>query len=268
MPRPAASPRASSLFGTPPSLRHAALPNPRRLPRRGTLSSPVRSRPTSCPHVSRTHCTSHDAGEMGGARWDQCGLSSAATGTHTQPMLRRAGLISVVLMLLSTTTASAATTTVKMVNHYFTPKAVTVTLGNSVRWKNVSTKRHSATPTNNWSWAGVTVSAGATSPVVAPTQAGAFPYFCSFHPTLMKGTVKVRMRVSPLAGNTGTYFTLTLGTVTTPGVLVHQVEARLNGGAWQLRATTSAPTISIFFPTPGNWDLRTRLRYQLGGATS
>ena len=84
----------------------------------------------------------------------------------------------------------------------------------------------------------------------------------------MKGTIKVPMTVSPLAGNTETFFTLTLGTERAPGVLVHDVCVRQNGGAWQIRAQTAEPTISIFFPTAGTWDMRTQLRYQLGGATS
>ena len=182
-------------------------------------------------------------------------------------MVRRAALLAVIAVLLSTSSVLAATSTVKMYNNYFSPKTQTITIGNSVKWRNVSTKRHDATPTVNWSWGGVSVAAGATSPVVTPTQAGSFAYFCSLHAT-MKGTVKVRMQVSPAAGTTGTYFLLTLGTVTTPGVLVHQVEARLNGGAWQLRATTAAPQTSLLFTTAGTWDLRTRLRYQLGGQTS
>jgi plastocyanin len=182
-------------------------------------------------------------------------------------MFRRSAFVALILMLLSTSSASATTATVKMVNYGFTPMVQKVALGNSVKWKNASTKKHSATPTVNWSWGSVTVAAGATSNAVAPTQAGTFPYFCSFHPT-MKGTIKVPMKVSPLAGNTATYFMLTLGTVKAPGVLVHQVEVRQNGGPWQLRATTAEPTISIFFPTVGTWDLHTRLKYQLGGATS
>lgn len=172
-------------------------------------------------------------------------------------------------MVLSTGSASAATSTVKMSNYAFTPKNQTVTLGNSVRWKNTSTKRHTATPTLNWSLGGgVSVAAGATSAAVAPTQAGTFPYFCSVHPSLMKGKIKVPIRADPTAGTTATFFALTLGTVRAPGVLVHQVEVRQNGGAWQLRYTTAEPQISIFFPSPGTWDVRTRMRYQLGGATS
>ena len=183
-------------------------------------------------------------------------------------MLRRAALAALILMLLGTTSASAATATVKMVNYYFTPKAQTVRLGSSVKWHNTSTRRHTATPSVNWSWAGVDVAAGTTSNAVSPTQAGGFTYFCSIHPSLMKGKIKVPITVSPSAGNTSTFFNLTLGTVQAPGVAVHDIDVRLNGGAWQPRAATSAPTISIFFTSTGTWGIRTRLRWQLGGATS
>jgi plastocyanin len=171
-------------------------------------------------------------------------------------------------MLLTANSAFAATVTVKTTNLAFKPKVVSVKLGNSVKWKNTSTKTHAPTPTVNWSFSGVSVPAGTTSSAVAPTQAGSFPYFCALHPTKHKGTVNVPMTVSPAAGTTGTYFTLTLGTVQAPGVLVHQVEVRQNGGAWTLRVTTAAPSVDLFFPSAGTWDIRTRLRYQLGGATS
>jgi plastocyanin len=184
-------------------------------------------------------------------------------------MLRLAAALAVILLILSTTSASAATATVKMSNYAFTAKNLTVTLGNSVKWKNVTAgKTHSATPTNNWSWSGVTVNHGATSYAVSPTQAGTFPYFCSFHPTKMKGSIKVPMTVTPLAGTVGQFFALTLGTVSASGVLVHQVEIRQDGGPWVLRVTTNAPSTQIQFTSAGTWDLRTRLRYQLGGATS
>ena len=87
------------------------------------------------------------------------------------------------LMLLTTSSASAATATVKMVNYAFSAKTQSVRLGNSVKWKNTSTQRHTATPSVNWSWNGVEVAPGTTSAVVSPTQSGGFPYFCSFHPT-------------------------------------------------------------------------------------
>lgn len=182
-------------------------------------------------------------------------------------MVRRASLVAAILMLLSTGSASAATSTVTMLNTGFVPANQTVALGNSVKWHNASRKKHTATPVVNWSWSGVTVKAGKTSVAIHPTQAGSWPYFCSLHPK-RKGTINVPMTVDQTAGTTATLFTLTLGTVVAPGVSVHEVYARLNGGAWQLRATTQAPKWSLLFTSPGTYELRTRMRWQLGSATS
>ena len=183
-------------------------------------------------------------------------------------MFRRASLTAVALVLLTANSVLGATVTVKMYNNYFSPKTQTVALGNSVKWRNVSTKRHDATPMLNWSLGGsLSVAAGATSTAKAPTQAGTFGYFCSLHAN-MTGTIKVPMTVSPIAGTTATYFSFTLGTVVAPGVLVHQLESRPAGGAWSIRVTTNQPSTSIFFPNPGTYELRTRMRNQLSGQVS
>jgi plastocyanin len=182
-------------------------------------------------------------------------------------MFRRASLAAFVLMVLSTSSVLAATKTVTVYNKAFKPGTVTITVGDSVSFKNITLKTHSPTPTNNYSWGGVSVGPG-QSVVVTPTQTGSYPYFCALHPLRHKGTVAVKMGVSPTAGTTATMFTLTLGTMTAPGVLVHQVYARVNGGAWVLRATTNAPTHSLLLTTAGTWELQTRMKYVLGGATS
>jgi plastocyanin len=182
-------------------------------------------------------------------------------------MVRRAALVAAILVLLSTGSASAATSTVTMLNTGFVPANQTVALGDSVKWHNASTKKHTATPVVNWSWSGVTVKAGKTSVAVYPTQAGSWPYFCSLHPT-RKGTIGVPLTIEPAAGTTGTLFKLTLGTVAAPGVSVHEVYARLNGGPWQLRASTQTPTWSLLFTSPGTYELRTRMRWMLGSAAS
>ena len=182
-------------------------------------------------------------------------------------MIRRVGLLAASLLLLTSGSASAATSTVTMLNSGFVPANQTVALGSSVNWHNASTKKHTATPVVNWSWGGVTVKAGKTSVAVYPTQAGSWSYFCSLHPS-RKGTIEVPITVDQTAGTTATFFTFTLGTVTAPGVSVHQLWVRQNGGAWALRASTQAKTVSIFFPSAGTWDVRTIMRWQLGSATS
>lgn len=172
-------------------------------------------------------------------------------------------------VLLSTGSASAATVTVKMSNSAFTPATQTVALGSSVRWQNTSGRKHTATPTLNWSLGGgVTVKAGKTSAAIYPTQAGSWPYFCALHPSRHKGTIEVPVTVDQAAGTTETFFTFTLGTVGAPGVSVHDVYVRQNGGGWQLMASSQAASISIFFPSAGTWDVRTQMRWQLGSAAS
>lgn len=177
-------------------------------------------------------------------------------------------MLAAFLMVLSTGSASAAPAVVNITNSAFTPQTQTVALGAAVQWQNVSGRKHMATPTVNWSWAGVAVRPGRTSAAVYPTQAGSWPYFCSLHPSRHRGTIAVPLTVDQTAGTTATYFKLTLGTVTAPGVSVHEVYVRQNGGAWQLRVSTQQPQVSIFFPSAGTWDVRTRMRWQLGSATS
>ena len=182
-------------------------------------------------------------------------------------MFKRASLVALLLMVLSTSSALAATKTVTVTNKAFKPGIVTITVGDSVTFTNMTLKSHSPTPTNNYSWNGVTVAAG-KSVVVTPTQSGSYPYFCALHPLRHKGTVSVKIGVSPAAGTTATMFHFVLGTVTAPGVLVHQLYARVNGGAWQLIGTTSAPTFDHLLTTVGTWELEARMKYVLGGATS
>jgi len=183
-------------------------------------------------------------------------------------MIRRVALITALLVLLTPGSATAATSTVTMTNRAFTPAIQTVTLGNAVQWKNISLKKHTATPTVNWSWGSVTVRAGRTSAAVYPTQAGSWPYFCSLHPTRHKGTINVPLKVDPLAGTVGQFFNVTMGTVLAPGVSVHELWVRQNGGQWFLRASTQAPSISIMITSAGTWELRTLMRWQLGGGQS
>jgi plastocyanin len=196
------------------------------------------------------------------------GLGKVAEATQTQAMIRRVALLTTFLVLFTSGSASAATATVTVTNSAFTPATQTVALGNSLRWQNTSGKKHNATPIVNWSWGGVTVRAGRTSAAVYPTQAGSFPYFCSLHPSRHKGTIAVPLTVDQLAGTVGTFFNFTLGTVQAPGVSVHELWVRQNGGQWALRVSTQAPTVSIMFTSAGTWDVRTIMRWQLGSATS
>lgn len=184
-------------------------------------------------------------------------------------MFKRAGLVAILLMLLSTSSVLAATGTVTIKATSFTPNNITINIGNSVKFVNGTKKRHAPTPTNTFSWTGVTVPKKSFK-TVTPTQSGSFPYYCQLHPTAHNGTINVAMLVTPPAGDINTMFTVTLGTVKAPGVLIHQLYGRKNGGSWILLKTTAEPTITFKFGSygAGTWDMQSRLHYNLGGGDS
>jgi plastocyanin len=183
-------------------------------------------------------------------------------------MIRRSVFAALIVVMLSATTVMAAPAKIKVTNTAFTPATKTVKVGKPTKWKNLSNKKHNASPTINWSWGAVDIPAGGASSVVIPTQAGTYPYYCALHPAAHTGTLAVSMIVSPLAGSTATAFTVTQGTVQSPGVSTHELEVSKDGGPWTLKWNGNAPSVQVFFQQPGTYDLRSRLRWQLGGQTT
>jgi len=172
-------------------------------------------------------------------------------------------------MLLSASSVSAAVKNVTVTGAAFTPATLTVTVGDSVKFVNGTRKAHAPTPTNTYSWSGVTVPKH-SSKTVTPTQSGSFPYYCALHPAGHHGTINVAMTATPLAGDINTMFTVTLGTVKAPGVLTHQLYGRKNGGSWILLKNTAEPTVTFKFGSygAGTWEMQSRLHYNLGGGDS
>lgn len=72
----------------------------------------------------------------------------------------------------------------------FSPNPDTVTVGQTVAWKNMDSMTHTATA-NGASFATGNIGAGATSGAITMGTAGSFPYHCSIHPT-MTGTLVVK----------------------------------------------------------------------------
>src|SRR4051812_3675229 len=157
-------------------------------------------------------------------------------------MMRIAGLLATAVLLMSAASVSAGTTrTVSIVGKAFTPAAATLTVGDSVVWSNTSARKHTATSNVNFLWTAPTVRPHTSSAAVPFTQAGTFLYHCTIH-ARMKGTVVVAPTVTPTTGVAGTQFVVTLATAATPGQFVHEIQVRLNGGAWQPRAGTANQT--------------------------
>jgi plastocyanin len=184
--------------------------------------------------------------------------------------------LAVALTLLVEGTAIGATKGVTIQSFSFTPTAVKVKLGDSVRWTNLDGFDHTSTSdgfadgssyTGIGLWTSGHITSGAT--FTQPfTLAGTFPYHCSIH-TFMQGTVKVPMKVNPASGGVGTQFTITWATAAPTGNLVVDVQRQDPGGtfkSWKKGVTTLS---AMFTPTAtGVYSFRARLRNSDTGATS
>ena len=107
----------------------------------------------------------------------------------------RSFFVVVVLALVSIMGAGAAPPrtpaihTVVIEGSHFTPDVLSVQAGDKVTWVNKDPFPHTATSTNNFD-----------STAIQPDQnwtfttktKGEFAYLCSFHPTTMKGTLRVQ----------------------------------------------------------------------------
>lgn len=111
-------------------------------------------------------------------------------------------------LLFAAVPASAASTTVSMVENAFKPRTTTVSVGDTVTWRNDGSSAHEVTasafksgnvdPGKSYSW--------------KATQAGTFEYVCRYHESLdMKGTLVVKAASStggtpakPTAGHPNT----------------------------------------------------------------
>ena len=148
-----------------------------------------------------------------------------------------------VVVLVAPTNVAAATKSVSIGDDFFSPAAVTLVPGDSVKWTNADDRLHSATRTSFvYPWGQTSsLSPGATF-TKAFTAAGTYTYFCRFH-TDMRGTVRVSMTASPTSGTTATYFTLRWASVTAASGHRYVIQKRNPGSTtYATWRTTTAPS--------------------------
>jgi plastocyanin len=85
-------------------------------------------------------------------------------------------------------TVLAADQDVAISGFTFSPRSVTVNVGDSVTWTNSDAQAHTATSGSAWNTGDI---AGGESASITFRTAGTFDYICAIHPT-MTGTVVVR----------------------------------------------------------------------------
>lgn len=185
-------------------------------------------------------------------------------------MIQRAALAAATLLIVSTASVSAAQTTVHVVNYTYTPNAPKIALSGSILWRNDSDMSHTVTANVPAVWPG---SFGPLSPGKSASMAffhvGAYPYYCIFH-TQQKGSVKVKMSVSPASGTTSTNFTIRVATQNAASGFTHDVQRRKKGGTFSTWLSTTSQLV-VFNPTPsqkGTWEFRARYRKTSTGETT
>lgn len=160
--------------------------------------------------------------------------------------------------------AAGATVTVKALDFEFDPRTRKVAQGTEVRWRNDGDAPHTATRDGILGWDSENLDSGDVFCCETFRFAGGYPYVCEYHAAQdMKGTIKVRVKVSPASGGTGTTFTITVGTVALPSGHRFHVRWRKGMGEWKnLEKSTRDRTLE-FTPGsrgPGTYGFKSRVR--------
>lgn len=123
---------------------------------------------------------------------------------------RRLGIVmagAALATLIAAGSAVAADQSVTIAGFAFSPKTVTVNVGDTVTWTNNDTVTHTATSAGNFDTGSI---GGGASKSVTFQTAGTFAYVCSIHAS-MSGTVVVRAASGGSTGGSTTPPTDTAG---------------------------------------------------------
>jgi plastocyanin len=182
--------------------------------------------------------------------------------------VRRTIAVISLLVLTVLTAPPAWAATVSTGEYFFSPNPIKVAEGGSVSWDNNGSVTHTSTQNSPLSlWNTGNIAPGNPSAAITIRAAGSYAYHCAIHPTLMKGTVKVPIQISPSMGSTSTTFTITLTSATQSG-FTYDVQMKVGSGSfttWKTRVTTRTVT---FRGAAGTYAFRSRLHETSNGATS
>ncbi len=167
--------------------------------------------------------------------------------------------------------ARAATVNISIVGIIagFSPTTTTRAFGTTFTWKNNDSIGHTTTqnaPLSLWN-------SGTLSPNTTFSKtirfAGTYAYHCAIHPTTMKGTIKVPIKVSPASGSTSTAFTISVAAVPAPIGFVYDVQMKQGHGAWtKFKLGLTKKSVKFDPMTKGIFSFRSRLRKKANRATS
>ncbi len=146
----------------------------------------------------------------------------------------------------------------------FSPSALTIDLGDQVRWTNADGIDHTSTQSGPLGlWDAGPIDPGDTFSVVLGV-AGTYPYRCNIH-SVMTGRVRVRPEASVLG--TGSIKVVIASQVAQSG-FVFDVQRRDGSGSWELwKDDSTRRSVRFTPPSDGEYAFRARLQREAGGAS-
>ncbi|MBW3582594.1 MAG: hypothetical protein KY455_05785 [Euryarchaeota archaeon] len=169
-------------------------------------------------------------------------------------------------------TAEAATVDVSVYNFGFNPSMVSIAPGDSVRWTwNSGGTPHTVVEGTPGS-AGATWCGYSTSPNTCTktfSTVGTYDYFCSVHPSAMRGSVRVLAAPPTLTIDSPADGATVSGTFAVSGTAssdagIAKVEVRIAGGIWQTASGTTAWSHGIDSTVLSNGDKTIEARATAG----
>jgi plastocyanin len=164
-------------------------------------------------------------------------------------MVRRSvvAALAVSFLLVATPASAGATYTLDVANFAFSPTAKTVRVQTSLSfaWDNAGPSTHTATSDAGFFDTG-NIESGTTSSPVGIYGAGAYPYHCILH-TSMLAVIRVRPTASETAIDVGGSTVITYGDSTSKG-FTWDVQRRRDAGDWVTLRTGTGLTSLTFKP--------------------
>jgi plastocyanin len=193
----------------------------------------------------------------------QPGAAPVLTVMRRHPLVL---LLPIAALLLLTAGCAPAPVEVSVRNNFFAPQNANANRGDTVRWTNDGSVRHTTTgdsPLNLWNQS-LNPSQTFSQKLVA---AGTYAYHCTVH-FGMSGSVKVPLAVSPSSGGSSTTFTISVASATAPSGFRYVVQKMNPGGSFQNFKTVTTSSTTFSTTAPGTYQFRSALQRASNSATS
>lgn len=156
-------------------------------------------------------------------------------------MRRVLRLLPAAVMVVALALPASAAGEVTMSDSGFSPSRVSRTAGGSVTWRK-TTGYHNIASSQGMFTSGAPKTTAFT--YSRTFSAGTFPYICAVHPQSMRGSVRVRPRIS--SSPSGAPFTVTWATSATNTGTRFTVQYRAGSGSWRSWLTSTSARSAVF----------------------